>query len=63
MNECCKGCDLVEEAGALGIHVHTRGFEVLDEGCGLSAAQQTMLAARIDDHRNALALQGGPALQ
>lgn len=51
MNECCKGCDLVEEAGALGIHVHALGRDILEEGCGLSAAQQVLLAARIDDHR------------
>jgi hypothetical protein len=56
---CCQGCDLVEDAAGLGIIVH--GHE--EKGCGLSAAQKQMLAARVEDHRNALAEQTGPALR
>jgi hypothetical protein len=59
--DCCTGCDLIDLAGGYGIEVmgkhpdHGRFVEALDKGCGLSAAQRVMLAARIDEHRDLLA--------
>jgi hypothetical protein len=53
MSECCQGCDQIADAATIGIVVH--GHE--DAGCYLSATQQKMLAARIEDHKNLLAEQ------
>lgn len=59
IESCCQGCDLVEDAAGLGIIVH--GHE--ERGCALSADQKQMLAARLVDHRNALADRGLVPLQ
>ena len=50
-SECCEGCDQIQLASEVGLVVH--GHE--ERGCALSAAQKTMLAARIEDQKNLLA--------
>lgn len=49
--QCCSGCDMVQTASELGLSVV--GHE--DRGCALSAAQQVMLAERLEDQRALLA--------
>lgn len=57
--DCCPGCDLVNDATTAGLIVH--GHE--DRGCALSAAQKVMLAARIEDQQKLLEQRGLIPLQ